>query len=284
MNWIESISRTIEYIENNITEDIDINDISKHSYIFPYYLQKGFAIICGYTIGEYIRNRRLTLAGSDLINTDLKIIDVALKYGYDSPDSFTKAFIRFHGVTPIKVRKGMAIKEFLPLKVDLNMKGGYTMEYKIEEKEAFKVIGLSKTIKYEKANEEVPKVWKSFFMKSIFKGIDAKYGINYDSELGGSEFEYMVADDYNGDTKVPKDFIIKEIPKHTWAIFTSIGPASKSMVETNEKIFKEWLPNSNNYEIADGYNIEIYSDPKDFKKGVDDEKYYVEIWIPIKKK
>ena len=285
MNWIESISKAIQYIEENITEDINIDDISKHAYTSSFYFQKGFAMLCGYTISEYIRNRRLSLAGNDLMNSDEKIIDIAIKYGYDSPDSFTKAFIRFHGVTPTAVRKkGATIKEFVPLKVSFNLKGGYTMEYRIEEKDAFNVIGLSKTIKYEKAYEDVPKFWNAFFMKSAFKNINAKYGINIDSEMGGSEFEYMIGDDYNSNMKIPNGFITKEIPKFIWAIFTCTGPANKSIKETNEKIFKEWLPNSNNYEIAAGYNIEMYSNPKDYKKGVNDEKYYCEIWIPIKKK
>lgn len=285
MNWIESISKAIEYIEENITEDISLDDISKVSYISSFYFQKGFSMLCGYSVSEYIRKRRLSLAGNDLIHTDEKIIDIALKYGYDSPDSFTKAFIRFHGVTPTVVRKkGATIKEFVPLKVNLDLKGGYTMEYKIEERDSFKVIGLSKTIKYETAYEDVPKIWKSFIMKSTFKNINSKYGINIDSTMSCNEFEYIICDDYNSDMKIPKGFVIREIPKHTWVIFSCVGPSSKSIKETNEKIFKEWLPNSNNYEIADGYNIEMYSNPKDYKNGVNDEKYYCEIWIPVKKK
>lgn len=284
MNWSESISRAIEYIENNLTNDITIEDISNYSYISPFYFQKGFAIICGYSISEYIRNRKLSLAGYELLNTNNKIIDIALKYGYDSPDSFTKAFTRFHGCTPTAVRKGEKIKEFAPLKINVILKGGYTMEYKIEEREAFKVIGLKGSFKYETAYQDVPKIWKKFFMKSVFNKINAKYGINIDTNLGCDSFNYIIGDDYNSELKVPKDFEVIEIPKFTWAVFSCIGPASVKMQETNERIFKEWLPNSNDYEIAAGYNIEMYSNPKDYKKGIDDEKYYCEIWIPIKKK
>ena len=97
-------------------------------------------------------------------------------------------------------------------------------------------------------------------------------------------FDYIIGDDYNSELKVPKDFEIVEIPKFTWVIFSCIGKSSITIKETNEKIFKEWLPNSNDYEIASGYNIEMYSNPKDYKNGIDDEKYYCEIWIPIKKK
>ncbi len=116
MNWSEAISKVLEYIEKNLTNEITIDDISKHAYISSIYLQKGFSILCGISIGEYIKNRRLTVASYELINTDNKIIDIALKYGYDSPDSFTKAFTRFHGTTPSKVRRSSKIREFAPLK------------------------------------------------------------------------------------------------------------------------------------------------------------------------
>ena len=284
MNWIESISRAIEYIEKNLKEDLSIEDIASYSHISSFYFQKGFSIICGYGIGEYIKNRRLSCAGKEVLNTNKKIIDIAMEYGYDSQDSFTKAFKRFHGFTPTEVRNGgVTIKDFAPLKVNLILKGGYTMEYKIVEKDSFKIIGLKDTFKYETAEQDVPKLWKKFFMKTIFNKINAKYAVNIDTTLGSDKFEYVIGDDYNNN-KIPKDFEVIEIPKLTWAIFPCVGKASETIQDINQKIFKEWLPNSNEYEIAEGYNIEYYSNPKDFKKGVDDEKYYCEVWIPVKKK
>lgn len=125
MEWSESISKAIDYIESNITGELTITDIAKHVNISPYYFQKGFFMICGLTVGEYIKKRRLTLAGNKLVSTDEKIIDIALKYGYDSPDSFTKAFFRFHGATPTAIRRGeVAIKSFAPLKIKLTLIGG----------------------------------------------------------------------------------------------------------------------------------------------------------------
>ena len=156
MNWSESIKVAIDYIENNLTNDITINDISKKCYISPYYFQKGFAMLCGYSVGEYIRNRRLSLAGLELLNTDNKIIDIALKYGYDSPDSFTKAFKRFHGTTPFDVRnKKRTIKDFSPLKINISLDGGYILDYRIEDKETFSIIGIKNSIDYKKAKTEV---------------------------------------------------------------------------------------------------------------------------------
>jgi AraC family transcriptional regulator len=128
--------------------------------VSPFYFQKGFAMLCGFTVGEYIRQRRLTLAGSELVSTDEKIIDIALKYGYDSPDSFTKAFTRFHGVTPTAVRKdGAMIKSFASLKIKFSLEGGYIMDYKIVEKDLFTVIGASRVFKYDNAKTEIPQFW-----------------------------------------------------------------------------------------------------------------------------
>ncbi len=284
MNWNESISKALDYIENNLTNDITIDDIASNSYISPFYFQKGFSMLCGYSISEYIRNRRLSLAGYELLHTNNRIIDIALKYGYDSPDSFTKAFTRFHGHTPKEVRKGEKIKEFQPLKINLILNGGYTMEYEIEEKELFKIIGLKSSFKYENANQEIPKFWNSFAMKNVHNEINPKYAVNIDLNMGGNIFDYIIGDDYDPRLEVPKDFEIIEIPKHTWVVFSCRGAANGKMLEVNERIFKEWLPNSNDYEIAAGYNIEMYSDPKEYENGINDEKYYSEIWIPIKKK
>ena len=284
MNWVDSISKSINYIESHLLEDIKIEDIANQVYMSPLYLQKGFSIMCNYTISEYIRNRRLSLAGKDLMNTDEKIIDIALKYCYDSPDSFTKAFNRFHGSTPNSIRKdGAIIKEFAPLRISIDLKGGYTMDYKIEEKESFKVVGLSEKFKYDDAYEDVPKMWQ-LFKETNNNKICTKYGVNMDIEMSGNEFIYMICDDYKEGMEVPEGFKVREIPKYTWAIFTCYGPSYKSMPKLNEKIFKEWLPNSNEYEIAAGYNIEMYSDPSTYDNGIMNDKYYTEIWIPVKKK
>ena len=237
MNWVENISEAIKYIEDNIMKDISVQDISNYIGVSPFYFQKGFSFLAGIGVAEYIRKRRLSLAGSEIINSNAKIIDIAMKYGYDSPDSFTKAFTRFHGSTPKSVRKGGNIKEFAPLKINVILKGGYTMEYKIVEKEAFKVVGLRDSFKYETAYQDVPKIWKKFFMKSTYNKINAKYAVNIDTSMGCDSFDYIIGDDYNSELKVPKDFEVIEIPKLTWIIFPCIGKSSMTIKETNEKIF-----------------------------------------------
>lgn len=198
MGWIESINEAIEYIEENLDQDLSIEKIAKHACISPFYFQKGFAMLCGLTVGEYIRKRRLSLAGSCLLHSEEKMIDIALKYGYDSPDSFTKAFVRFHGVTPTAVRKeGAMVKSYAPLKLKMEWKGGYTMDYKIVEKESFKVMGVSKVLKYEDANTECLKFWAEQHIGNTEKKVCGMYGISYDEKMQGDAFKYMIADDFD---------------------------------------------------------------------------------------
>lgn len=285
MRWIECIGDAINYIEENITQELTIESIAKEAWISPFYFQKGFAMLCGFTVSEYIRCRRLALAGSELVATDRKIIDIAMKYGYDSPDSFTKSFTRFHGTTPTAVRKsGATVKSFAPLKIKFVLEGGYSMDYKIIEKEAFEVIGLSRAFQYENAMEEVPKLWAEFSNPGKNNGICSVYGINIDESMGGNEFEYLIADNYNAEMDIPEGFVTKVIPKYTWAVFTCKGAMPQSMQDMNKKIFSEWLPSCKDYEIAAGYCIEMYSNPAESPKGTQDENYYSEMWIPVKSK
>jgi len=251
----------------------------------PFYFQKGFAMLCGFTVGEYIRQRRLTLAGREIVSTDEKIIDIALKYGYTSPDSFTKAFTRFHGVTPTAVRKdGAMIKSLAPLKIKFSLEGGYIMDYKIVEKDSFTIMGVSKVFKYDSATTEIPQFWAEHYQTGKGKFVCGMYGINIDESMGSEEFEYLIADNYNPSVEVPDGFVTKIIPKYTWAVFASKGPMPKSLQDVSGRIFSEWLPNCKDYEIAAGYNIEMYTNTDDYPQGSQDENYYSEIWIPVRRK
>lgn len=283
MEWIESIGRAISYIEENITEDLSIEEIAKKVNTSSFYFQKGFGMLCGYSLTEYIKRRRLSLAGSEILSTNEKIIDIAMKYGYDSPDSFTKAFTRFHGVTPTNVRKdGATVKSFIALRIKFSLEGGYIMNYKIVEKEEFKVIGAYKKFKYENAFTEVPAFWDEHISKGKMNEICGMYGINIDEEMGQNEFEYMIAEDYSKEKETMESYVVKTIPKFTWAIFPCCGPMPGSIQDVNKKIFTEWLSNEKEYSIAAGYNIEMYTDPSEYKNGNLDENYYSEIWIPVK--
>ena len=242
-------------------------------------------MLCGFSVAEYIRNRRLALAGNDLLITDDKVIDIAMKYGYDSPDSFTKAFTRFHGVSPSSVRKDeVLLKTFAPLKLKISLEGGYLMDYKIVKKEAFTVIANAKTFPYEGAKEVVPQFWQEHFQTGMGQHVMGVYGINIDIEMGQENFEYLIADPYNPHKDVPEGLVTRTIPAFDWAVFPCKGAMPNALQDVNTKIYTEWLPALKEYEFAAGYCVEYYDDPTKYEKGTQDENYYCEIWIPVKKK
>lgn len=284
MDWIKIIENALRYIEENLSGELTVDRIAEKVNISPFYFQKGFSMLCGYSVGEYIRMRRLSVAGSELVTSDNKVIDLALKYGYDSPDSFTKAFTRFHGSTPTDVRrKGALLKSFAPLHIKIILDGGNTMEYRVEEKPEFRVMGVSKIFSYETANADIPQYWDEIHVQAAVKPVEGMYGICFDEEMGGNRFRYMIADDLEEGKAGEKNLETYEVPRHTWAIFPCRGAMPLSLQEVNRRIFSEWLPASN-YEIAEGYNIEYYSDPAEFKDGTQDPDYYAEVWIPVRER
>lgn len=160
MDWVQSISAAIGYIDAHLDEELNMADIAQSAMLSPFYFQRGFAMLCGFTVGEYMRSRRLSAAGAELVATNAKIIDLAVKYGYDSADSFTRAFTRFHGATPSAVRRGEAtLRSIAPLKIQLTLQGGTSMEYRIVDKGAFSVIGRERTFGYENCMAEIPAFW-----------------------------------------------------------------------------------------------------------------------------
>lgn len=288
MEWTKAISAAIKYIESNLTEDISAEDVARQVNVSSFYFQKGFGLLCGYTVMEYIRSRRLALAAEELAN-GAKVIDTAVKYCYDSPDSFTKAFYRFHRATPSAVQKNSAmVKAFAPLKITLTLKGGYTMDYRIVKKGSFAVLGAAKRFTYESAKTDIPVFWQEHYKQGNGKYVGGMFGVNIDEAMGGGnskdEFEYLIADVYNPSVDIPDGFVTRTIPEFTWAVFPIKGALPDALQDVNKKIFSEWLPALGDYEFAAGYCIEMYDDPSKFPKGTFDENYYSEIWIPVKKK
>ena len=285
MEWIYAVKKAIQYIETHITEDLSAEEIAKQVNLSPFYFQKGFSMLCGFTLAEYIRNRRLALAAGEITAGKDKIIDIALKYGYDSPDSFSKAFTRFHGVTPSRARKEQVmLKSFAPLKIKISLEGGYFMDYRMEKKEAFTVIANRKVFSYEGANQEVPKFWQDHFKEGKGQTVMGMYGINIDEEMKRDSFEYLIADPYDPAKEVPEGFVVKTIPAFTWAIFPCKGAMPDALQNVDTKIFSEWLPALQKYEVAAGYCMEYYDDPKKYPEGTLDKNYYCEIWVPVKER
>jgi AraC family transcriptional regulator len=285
MEWMQAVHESLDYIERNITEELTVDKIASQVNISPFYFQKGFSMLCGYAVMEYVRNRRLSLAGGELASSDAKVIDIALKYGYDSPDSFTKAFTRFHGVSPSAVKKNTTmIKTFAPLKIEISLKGGYLMDYKIEKKESFTVLANEKEFQYETAKQDVPEFWQEHYASGKGQYVCGSFGINIDENMGNEKFVYLIADMYDQKKEVPEGLVVKTIPEFTWAVFPCKGAMPHALQNVNTKIFSEWLPALKEYEFAAGYCVEMYDDPQKYEKGTQDENYYTEIWIPVRKK
>lgn len=158
------------------------------------------------------------------------------------------------------------------------------MDYRIVKKEAFAVLGVSREFRYENANRDVALFWQEHFASGKGQVVGGMFGINVDPQMGNEKFEYLIADVYNPAVDIPEGFVVRTIPSFTWAIFPCRGALPDSMKDVNTKIFSEWLPALQEYEFAGGYCIEMYDDPRKYSKGTDDENYYTEMWIPVKKK
>lgn len=290
MDWITGISKAIDYIEEHITEPTDYARAAKEACSSPFNFQRVFALLCGYTLGDYVRMRRLTLAGEELLSTDAKVIDVALKYGYDSPESFSRAFTRFHGVSPSAVRKGAVIRSFSRICVKLILTGGSIMEYRIEKKQATKIICRRREFTKpgdDYTNREIPEFWNECgrdgsiqklcgYIKDSaqFKGL---LGVCFSTEMTDSGFPYGIGAEYDGESD-PQDFEIVEIPAYTYAVFTVRGRMPDAFRETYRKICTEFFPQSG-YEYGNGVEIEAYP-----SADVQNPDYTCEIWIAVKPK
>lgn len=291
MDWMKALKVSINYIEEHLTEDITPEDVCQQVYVSNFYFQKGFKIITGYSIGEYIRNRRLYMSALDLVSTDMKVLDLALKYGYETHESFTKAFSRFHNHSPRQIRNHSdLIKPFLPLTITLQVKGGHKMDYSIVKKDKFQVLGFKNNYTYDNAYSEIPKSWDVFskgfsenrYDASTLKVIETshigEFGVCIDEDPSSGNFDYMIAGTYNGGD-IPDNMLVYDIPESEWAIFKCIGPMPGALQTVNTYIFKEWLPGNPDYDIAMGINIEWYS-----MGDITSESYESEIWISVKAK
>ncbi len=275
-DWIEGFQASIDYIEQNLTKELDIGKIAKKAALSSFYYQRIFGAMCGMTVGEYIRERRMTLAAQELAGSDCKVIDIALKYGYDSPDSFTKAFQRFHGITPAQAReKGVNLRSLAPLHIKITLEGGTMLDYKIVEKAAFTVVGIKKSFNSETSYKEIPKFWGEW--ASDMKGLKGMFGVC--SDMDGTNFDYWIADLYMPWEEYPQECSTYQIPGGLWALFKCVGPLPGSMQSVNTKIWSEWLPSLKEYELAGNYSLEFYLPPA--KNPAETVSY---IAIPIKKR
>ncbi len=272
--WIEGFQESIDFIERNLTDELDIEVIAAKAALSPFYYQRIFGALCGVTVGEYIRARRMTLAAQELSRKDMKVIDAAVKYGYDSPDSFTKAFQKFHGITPSQAREsGASLRSFAPLHIKITMEGGTMLDYRIVEKAPFTIVGVKRPFNSETSYQEIPKFWDEWLAQGEDRSIKGTFGVCLD--MRGKNFDYWIADLYFPWEDIPEGCETRVIPGSYWAQF----PCKMSnLQDVNTKIWSEWLPALQGYKLMGEYDIEVYLPPEEGS-----EEMSVYIWVPLKK-
>ena len=277
MDWIKTINHAIGYMEDHLTEQITLEDIAKSVDLSVFHFHRAFSMLTGMSPGEYLRKRRLSQAAAELVNKDEKVIDIALKYGYETPESFTKAFTRFHGISPMQARKGSSIQFMSRYTVRITIEGGQIMEYKIEKWEAMDLLVHAKDFHPETSDKEIPMFWDEYYADEEYRKVPGYLGVCAQQKSDSDVFRYGIgckASDVNG---VPKGFEILHLPEYTWAVFKCVGPMPDAIQDMWERIYKEWLPTAE-YELIPDYDIENYL-PGDSSA----QDYVSEICIPVRK-
>jgi AraC family transcriptional regulator len=290
MDSLTKMNEALKYLEDNLTNDIDFSEVARRACCSEYHFMRMFSFLAGVSLSEYIRRRRLTLAALELTNSSIRIIDAAIKYGYSSPDSFARAFQQLHGVTPSEARnQGRSLKAFPRMTFQLTIQGGVEMNYRIVDKEAFRIVGIKKRVPiiFNGVNPEIAAMWQSLTgeMISQIKGISnieprglVSASVNFSEGRMEEEGEL---DHYIGAAtteECPDNLSMLEVATSTWAVFEAVGPFPDTLQNVWGRIYSEWFPSSS-YEIAVGPEM-LWNEHKD----ISSPTFKSEIWIPVMKK
>lgn len=288
MDSLERMNRALAYIEENLTGEIDFKQVEALALCSEYHFRRMFSFLAGVSLSEYIRRRRLTLAAFDLIHQDGLVIDLALKYGYTSPDAFTRAFYTVHGVTPSEARsRGQALKAYPRMTFQLVIRGENEMNYRIVEKPGFRIVGLMKRVPliYEGVNPHIAAMWAGLddstitLLKSL-SDIEPRGMISASTNFSEGRLDGGELDHYIGvatTQEQPENLARLDVPASTWAVFESVGPFPQTLQNIWGRIYSEWFPSSG-YEQVKGPEI-LWNENKD----VSSPAFRSEIWIPVKK-
>lgn len=285
MEWVERLNKSIDYIEENLEGEINYEHAARIACCSTFHFQRMFSYIAGVPLSEYIRRRRMTAAAFDLQTTDKKVIDLAMKYGYDSPTAFNRAFHNIHGLSPSKAKsEGTPLKAYPRITFTILIKGEEKMNYKIVTKESFKIVGVKEhmDMNVEECFVKVPQFWQTTIQSGIVPQILSLMGQELPGLLGvstcmnGKDLDYYIA--VATEKPAPDNMVEYEIPAGTWAIFECIGPMPSAIQELQKRIITEWLPTFG-YEYANAPDIEVYFDGD--QQSAD---YRSEVWLPIIKK
>ena len=295
MKSVQLLQQAICYMEEHLLEDINYEDVARNAYMSSYNFHRTFSFMAGMTANEYIRNRRLSLAGQELQSTGISALDAAYKYGYDTPESFSKAFSRFHGVTPKQAKhKGTELHLFNPLVIKITMEGGSIMNYRMESRAGQKFIAMVRAFPNEIINDEkdhsISDFWGECYEKNLIEPLRALrpggkkdlYGLCSPTVENETHFNYGIGVIVDEETDISKwDDILKcgysvwETKPMDYAVFKCFGTDGNCISETWNKFFKEFVPQTG-YMQTDDTDFEIY-----FEKG--EEGLFCELWIPVKK-
>lgn len=267
MEWIERLNASLNYIEEHLSEVIEIDDLAQIACCSSYHYQRMFTYIAGIPLSEYLRRRRMSIAAVELQQSEIKIIDLALKYGYNSPTAFNRAFQSVHGIAPSAVRKaGSVVKTFPPISFRITVKGVEEMNYRIEKKEAFRIVGLSAPMKNntEENFSVVPQLWGKAAQEGFIPKLASMMNTSIMGILGVSacfdneQWKYFIS----VATSLPAEAPLEEytVLAYTWAIFSGEGACPQAIQELERRIVTEWLPTSG-YEYDNGPDIEVYLEP-----------------------
>ena len=281
MEWIERLNDAVGYIEEHLTEEIDYERLGKIACCSSYHFQRMFTYMAGVPLSEYIRRRKMSLAAVDLQSTGIKIIDVAGKYGYNSPTAFNRAFQSVHGIAPSAVKnEGVSVKSFPPVSFKIIVKGVEEMNYRIETKDAFRIVGVSVPLEkdIEKNFAVIPRKWQETAINGTLQKLTGLMDTQPMGVLGVSTcndtepWRYYIA---VASSQTDQDLEEYTVPAATWAIFPGTG-TNQSIQELERRIVTEWLPTSG-YEYGNAPDVEVYLNP-------DPQNAQYEVWIPVVRK
>ncbi|MFF2092213.1 helix-turn-helix domain-containing protein [Paenibacillus sp. NPDC058174] len=290
MNMLENLNRALAYIEQNLENEVDEQELARRAYCSVYHFKRMFAYLAGIPLQEYIRRRRLTLAALELQNSTMKVIDVAVKYGYHSPDAFTRAFQSQHGMTPTEMRAtNQSLKVYPPMTFRLMIGGGEPMKFRIENKEAFQVIGITNRVTPIEMGEHpgVEQVWRSVNhdtyaeLKSL-NNVEpfgmAHVNVGEGAGRTKGDYDYYLA--VSSTEACPDKFTRLHVPAATWVVIDVKVPWGP---EKWQQIYGEWFPRSG-YEQIEGPTVQVGPDIQiGVEKQIMTEEVAVEYWIPVRK-
>lgn len=285
MEWLERLNEAVEYIESNLDSKISYDKAAKLACCSVFHFQRMFSYIAEVPLSEYIRRRRMTVAAFDLQTSSERVIDIALKYGYESPTAFNRAFQSVHGISPSLARKeGVSLKAFPRISFKIVVKGDVEMNYRIEKRDSFKIVGVSKhfPMKVEQCFSEVPVFWQETIQSGVVPQILAQldrepFGLlGVSTCMNGEDLDYYIAVATTKET--PEKLAEYIVPAGEWAIFECVGPMPTAIQDLQKRIITEWLPTSG-YEYANAPDIEVY-----FEGDQQAADYKCEVWLPITKK